>query len=165
VTDNLPANTDAADLSALAQMVPHDSIVAILGVMVPIVAIVMGLGIGMLSLWLDFRRKRELFQLHHAERMAAIDKGIELPPLPPEFFADPKKRRDYSPTVYLRRGLMWLLIGLASTAALWGTQESDFWWGLVPSAVGLAYLLSYLVERRQPAQPPQPQPPDSQRPL
>jgi len=38
-------------------------------------------------MWLDFRKKRELFQLHHAERMAAIEKGIDLPasndPRPP----------------------------------------------------------------------------------
>ena len=46
----------------------------------------MGLGVGMLKLYLDYRKKREVIQLHHAERMAAIDKGIELPSLPPNSF-------------------------------------------------------------------------------
>jgi hypothetical protein len=107
---------------------------------------------GMLSLWLDFRKKRELFQLHHAERMAAIEKGIDLPPLPPEFFGD-RKRVDYGPTVYFRRGIMCLLIGIAVTVALWGTGERDYWWGLIGVAVGVAYLLSYRVELRRPRAP------------
>jgi hypothetical protein len=63
-----------------------DNAVAIIGVLIPIVAIVMGLGIGMLKLSLDYRKKREILQAHHAERMAAIEKGIELPPLPPQFY-------------------------------------------------------------------------------
>jgi hypothetical protein len=66
----------------------NHSLVAILSMVIPIVAIIMGVGIGMLSLLLQFRRKRDMFQLYHAERMAAIEKGIELPPLPPEFFQD-----------------------------------------------------------------------------
>jgi hypothetical protein len=164
VTDNLPANTDAGDVASMigSAMPQHTDVAAILGIMVPIVAIVFGISLGMLGLWLDFRKKRELYQLHHAERMAAIDKGIELPPLPPEFFREDKRRgrSERSPIFSLRRGLMWLLIGLAVTAALWGTEEKDFWWGLVPCAVGVAYLISYLVERAQPPQPPQPQPPE-----
>ncbi len=120
--------------------------------LIPIVAIVMSLGVGMLSIWLDYRKKREMFQLHHAERMAAIEKGIELPPLPPEFF----RGRDRTRSAYcdLRRGFMWLLIGFAVTAALWGTHNNNAWWGLVPSAVGVAYLLAYWVERRRPPQGP-----------
>ena len=49
----------------------------ILGVMIPIIAIVMGLGLGMLKIWTDYRKKREILQAHHAERMAAIEKGID----------------------------------------------------------------------------------------
>jgi hypothetical protein len=154
VSDNLPSTPDLGDLAHLASNMPHshNDIPAILGVMVPIVAIVLGLGMGMLSLWLDFRKKRELFQLHHAERMAAIEKGIDLPPLPPEFFAD-QKRVDRGPTVYFRRGIMWLLIGIAVTVALWGTGEHEYWWGLIGVAVGVAYLLSYQVELRHPRTP------------
>jgi hypothetical protein len=42
----------------------------------PIVAIV--LGIGMLALWFDCRKKRVFFEWHHKERMAAIEKGMEV---------------------------------------------------------------------------------------
>ena len=154
MSDNLPSTPDLSDLANLASSLQHshNDIPGILGVMVPILAIVLGLGMGMLSLWLDFRKKRELFQLHHAERMAAIEKGIDLPPLPPEFFAD-RKRADRSPTMYFRRGIMWLLIGIAVTVALWGTGERDYWWGLIGVAVGVAYLLSYRVELRRPRAP------------
>lgn len=154
MTDNLPTNISPSDLALVTGA--HTDIPAILGIMVPIVAIVMGLGIGMLIVWLDFRKKREMFQLHHAERMAAIDKGIEVPPLPPEFFRD-FKRRDQGPTFYFRRGVMWLLIGGAVTIALRANADRAASWGLVPVAIGIAYLLSYLVERRR---RPEPQAPD-----
>ncbi len=149
MSDNLPVNSDATNLaSIMSALPPHNDVVAILGVLIPIIAIVMGLGMGMLVLWLDFRKKREMFQLHHAERMAAIDKGIELPPLPPAFFGD-FKRRDRGPTFYFRRGIMWLLVGGAMTIAMRSTEHATFGWGLVPVAVGIAYLLTYLVERRR----------------
>jgi hypothetical protein len=120
--------------------------VAILGVLIPIIAIVLGIGIGMLSLYLDYRKKREFFELHHKERMAAIEKGIEVPPLPPEFFQDPR-RRVRTPGDYLRRGLVWLLVGGAITLALQGSGEkSHSLWGLIPAAVGLANLIYYFVE-------------------
>jgi hypothetical protein len=150
MSDNLPVNADAANVaSMMSALPPHSDAVAILGVMVPIVAIVMGLGIGMLVLWLDYRKKREMFQLHHTERMAAIEKGIELPPLPPEFFRD-FKQRGRNPATQFRRGLVWLLVGIAFMVAMHGTHDQDFWWGLIPAAVGVATLISYMVERRRP---------------
>ncbi len=141
MNENLP---DVASMASTAMS--HGDAPAILSLMIPIVAIVFGIGVAMLGMWLDFRKKREMFRLHHAERMAAIEKGIDLPPLPPEFFQGERKH-ERTPYTYFRRGIMWLLIGIAVTAALWGTHEGDFWWGLVPIAVGVANLFSYLVER------------------
>lgn len=124
-----------------------NSVPAILALAVPIVAVTLGLATAMLSMWLDFRKKREMYQLHHAERMAAIEKGVDLPPLPPEFFDGNKRPR--TPYAPLRRGLIWLLAGAAATLAMWGTGEQEFWYGLVPVGVGLAYVISYFAERRQ----------------
>jgi hypothetical protein len=118
---------------------------------VPITAIVMGVGIGMLGLWLDYRKKREIFELHHKERMAAIEKGMEVPPLPAELFRDYRRRR--TPADYLRRGLIWLLIGIAIVIALLATPDAGpkaAYWGLVPAAFGLAQLIFYFVEGRKP---------------
>lgn len=146
MTQNLPV--DPSDVATMASAaMTHTDVPSVLALVIPIVAIVLGLGAVMLSAWLDFRKKRELFRLHHAERMAAIEKGIDLPPLPPEFFDDRKQKRPCSPYTYLRRGLMWLLIGVAATTAMWGTHDKDYWWGLVPIGVGLAYLISFMAER------------------
>jgi hypothetical protein len=122
--------------------------VAILGVMVPIVAIVMGVGIGMLSLFLDYRKKRDMFALHHKERLAAIEKGMEVPPLPPEFFQD-TRRRVRVPGDYLRRGLILLLVGIVITIALYDTARHEYLWGLVPAAIGVANLLYFWFENRR----------------
>ena len=119
----------------------------VISMLIPVVAIVMGIGIGMLSLYLDYRKKRSMYELHHKERMAAIEKGMDVPPLPPEFFESPR-RRLRTRSDYLRRGLVWLLVGGAITAALYSQGRNSSLWGLVPAAVGLAYLLFYFLDGR-----------------
>ena len=133
----------------------------ILGVMIPIIAIVMGLGLGMLKIWTDYRKKREILQAHHAERMAAIEKGIELPPLPPQFYGSDgapanaaQMQREFKGAAnglhYLRSGLAWLLIGIAISIALYANHDNEHvhtaaWWGAVPAAFGLSRLLFYFI--------------------
>ena len=56
--------------------------------MIPIIAIVLGIGIGMLAIYLSYRKRKELFALYHQERMAAIEKGIDCPPWPERLLAD-----------------------------------------------------------------------------
>ncbi len=124
---------------------------AVLGVMVPIIAIIMGVGIGMLRLWLVYRNKRDLFQMHHAERMAAIEKGIDLPPLPPQFFQDYQWWTG-DPTRSLRNGLVLLFVGGAICAALYAVNDDDrtvAMWGLVPASIGVALLLYYALVGRK----------------
>jgi hypothetical protein len=121
----------------------------IIAVMIPIVAIVMGVGIGMLGLFLDYRKKHAMFAMHHQERMAAIDKGMEVPPLPPEFFQD--NRRRFSQADYLRRGLTLLLVGIVITAALYDVARHNYLWGLIPVAMGVANLLFYFMVGRHAA--------------
>jgi hypothetical protein len=121
-----------------------------LAMLIPIVAIVMGIGIAMLGLVLDYRRKRDIFELLHKERMAAIEKGMEVPALPVELLQG--GRRSRTPSCYLRRGVMLLLVGVAVTIALYVRNRDASVWGLVPSAVGIAYLLFYWLDVRKPAQ-------------
>jgi hypothetical protein len=125
----------------------NHTLVALLSMLIPMVAIIMGVSIGMLSLYLQFRRKREMFQLYHTERMAAIEKGIELPPMPPEFF-EGRRRTELAPVRHRRSGLILLFLGIALTAALWGTGAEAYLWGLIPAAIGLALLLSSVLEAR-----------------
>ncbi len=139
--------SSVAGLIAAATAASNHDVDDVLALMIPIITIVMGMGIGMLRVWVDYRKKREIFQLHHAERMAAIDKGGEVPPLPPEFFRD-YRRGPGTPSDYLRYGLVWLLIGVAVFVAIWMRSQQDAWWGLVPAAFGAANLLFYFIARR-----------------
>jgi hypothetical protein len=118
-----------------------------LALMIPILGVVMGIGLAMLGLWFDYRRKKDMFELHHRERMAAIEKGMEVPPLPADFFQRSRKR---TPGDLLRRGLILLFLGAAIIVALSQEVRGHSWWGLIPVAVGLAYLISYFVERNRP---------------
>jgi hypothetical protein len=68
--------------------------------------------------------------------------------LPVEFFQD-HRRRNRTPADDLRRGLVLLLVGIAITVALYQRAGGNGLWGLVPAAVGLAYLLSYFISGRR----------------
>ena len=115
------------------------------GMLIPILAIVMGLSIPLVAIITDYAKRRKFYELHHRERLAAIEKGIELPPLPPEFGGcSPRAPR------YFLKGLVWFLIGLALTVAL---GVNDDWetalFGLIPTAIGLAYLIYYFIEGKK----------------
>lgn len=118
-----------------------------IAVFIPIVAIVMGIGIGMLAIYFDYRKKQDMFALHHKERLAAIEKGMDVPPLPPEFFQDGRRSRPRTHGDFLRRGLVLLFVGVAVSAALYNKDRDNYLWGLVPAAVGVAQLLYYYLAR------------------
>ena len=123
---------------------------AVLALMIPIVSIIMGIGIGMFALYVDYRRKSEALKLYHAERMAAIEKGIDLPPLPPELFRRSGSGEPHS-SRHRRSGLILLFLGLAISAAIWATtgHPGVALWGLVPASIGLAILFSSALETRE----------------
>lgn len=126
-------------------------------VLIPVVAIGGGISFAAFSLYLKVRRQREMLQMYHAERMAAIEKGIDLPPLHPGLLYD----GDYGTTYrgdYRRwrrgRGLTLVFVGAAVTVAMWQSNgDNSFWWGFVIIAWGLGRLVSEYVQT--PGPPPQ----------
>jgi len=130
--------------------------------------------------------------LIHKERIAAIEKGVDVPPIPSDRRAAAPSE-PWTPRNYMLRGLIWLFAGLAITfalAAVAGTsnlpvtteekirmannartagatdEEIKRLWadnspratglpigaaalGLIPTAVGAAYLLFYGFERKK----------------
>ena len=114
----------------------------VIGVFIPIVAIVMGIGIGMLSIWSEHKRKAQLLEQNHRERMHAIEKGIELPPLPPNLVGMSSGPSTESAAKSLRSGIMLVLIGVILFFAIGvaGGREGALF-GLIPAAVGFANLV------------------------
>jgi hypothetical protein len=119
----------------------------VVAVFIPIVAIIMSLSIPIVYAIVDYRRRRDIIDAHHKERMAAIDRGMELAPLPESFYQSLKPARRSS---YLLPGLVWLFIGVGLFVALGAVAGEDVrYFGLIPAGVGAALLIYYFVEGRK----------------
>lgn len=120
--------------------------------MIPIFGMLFGIGmpLAVAIVWivLNYRRRRRIVELYHAERMAAIERGMELPELPMDIIdgGSPRRRR-----TALLPGLVWFFIGLALVVGSMTLPEDDempLFVGLIPLGVGLAYLIYYFLEGR-----------------
>lgn len=115
----------------------------LLGLLIPICGIVGGVAVALLWLATEHKRRSQLLEQSHRERMSAIERGVDVPPLPPELF-EPEDRADNldARARSLRRGLTYLLGGLAVAGALAVNRDIESAaWGLVPAAIGLAHLI------------------------
>ena len=130
----------------------------VVAVFIPIVAIVMSLMIPIVFAVVDYKRRKDIVEANHKERLAAIERGMEIPALPESFYLPMKPQRRSS---YLLPGLVWLFVGIGFFVALGAVAGNDVrYFGLVPMGVGLALLIYYFVEGRKlqapvaPGQPP-----------
>lgn len=114
---------------------------------IPVVAIVMSMAIPIVAIIADSKKKRAIFELHHRERLAAIDKGMEVPPLPPELFDGRSGLRP--PKSYLLRGLIWSAVGIGILVGTRDLLDEAYRLGLIPLLVGIAYLIYHFVEGRK----------------
>lgn len=120
-------------------------------IVVAVFGIVFSIGgpVAALLVWisLNYRKRRRLMELHHAERMAAIERGMDIPPLPIELIdgRSPRRRR-----TSLLPGLVWFFIGLAIAGGMALANDGDMPWmiGLIPLGIGAAYLIYYFIEGR-----------------
>jgi len=126
----------------------HDIVESI----VPIFGIIFGVGlpVSIPIVWivLNYRKRRRLMELHHTERMAAIERGMEIPPLPIELIDGRSARRRRTS---LLPGLVWFFVGLALVIGSQSMHDNDFpsLFGLIPLGIGLAYLIYYFAEGRK----------------
>lgn len=121
--------------------------------LIPIFGIVfaIGLPLSIPIIWivLNYRKRRRLMELHHAERMAAIERGMDIPALPLELIDGTSGRRRRTS---LLPGLVWFFVGLAIAGGmLLAGADDDVPWmiGLIPLGVGAAYLIYYFAEGRK----------------
>jgi len=114
-----------------------------MALMIPIIAVVLGVAVAIIAIVTSHREKQKRAELRHRERIAAIEKGMEIPP---DAEPDTVTRKGGS----LRSGLMGLFVGTVLYLALRQVADDDVaLFGLIPAAVGLANLISYFVESRR----------------
>ncbi len=119
-------------------------LVPLLGV---IFAVGLPLSIPIVMISLNYRNRRRLMELHHAERMAAIERGMEVPPLPIDLIDGQSKQTPQ----FVAAGAGVVLHrpghgGRLRSAA--GDDDLPVVFGLVPLGIGIAYLIYYAVEGR-----------------
>ena len=79
--------------------------------------------------------------------MAAIERGMDIPPLPESFYQGIQRAKRPR---YLLAGLVWFFIGVGIFVALNAVADrSVAYFGLIPAGVGLAFLIFYMVEGRK----------------
>jgi len=113
-----------------------DFIPATLGVLVPIVAIIGGIAVAIVAIWVDLKKG----QLAHNLKLTALEKGVELP-------AEPSKPRPYP----YRSGLIWVVLGVGTFVSIWvssGSLEGAIW-GIVPFLIGLALIISVKLRKEE----------------
>lgn len=114
--------------------------------LVPLFGIVFGIGVAIVAIVTGHRQKMQRADLRHKERLAAIDKGLELPP----DMEDPDRAGKRSRSGSLRSGLIGLSVGIVLYFALDRVTGDDVaLFGLIPAAIGLANLIFYFIEGRK----------------
>jgi hypothetical protein len=118
------------------------------------VAIVMVAVIGYLAFrqWLQLNRRTMI----HRERLAAIEKGVDLPPLEQEV-----RRRSWDIQRFLLlAGLVWVSLGVGAfvtlsaliahpTPVTEGIPQGMQWIGVAPACIGVSHLIVYLIGKRK----------------
>jgi uncharacterized membrane protein HdeD (DUF308 family) len=118
--------------------------VELLALFIPIIGIILGVTIAIVSIVTGHRQKLQRNDMRHKERLAAIEKGLEIPP-------DPVEPENGKKSGALRSGLIGLFVGIVLYFALSEVAGSDVaLFGLIPAAVGIANLLAWFLESRKP---------------
>ncbi|MEZ5498000.1 MAG: hypothetical protein R3E77_01085 [Steroidobacteraceae bacterium] len=121
-----------------------------LAIMIPIIAVTLSLGIPIIAIITDYKRRRVMLEGMHKERLAAIERGVDVPPMPPELLSSVMVRREVTPVGYLFRAMVWAAIGLTLLLPLadliGGQRVAAVGW--MPLGIGFAYLVRAIIEHR-----------------
>ena len=100
--------------------------------------------------WLKHQRRAMI----HRERLAAIEKGVEIPPLEQEL-----SRSNWNvQRILLLSGLIWISIGIGAFVVLKALlanpgstdlQQGFQWIGIAPVMIGISHLIVYVVGRKK----------------
>jgi cadmium resistance protein CadD (predicted permease) len=116
----------------------------VVGIFIPIVAIVFGIGAAMLSSWTEHKRRSQLLEQSHRERMMALEKGVPVPDIPDNLINGKSADRDPRRAVAnaIRVGVLMVGIGVVLYFALLRiADEGTALFGLIPAVIGVANLV------------------------
>src|SRR5438034_11745070 len=103
-----------------------DPLLPAMALLIPIISVTVSLGALIVWIVVWYRRRKHEIDCRHKERMAAIEKGLELPP---ESLPQPEQMRPRSS--YLLRCLIWLGFSLSLTFSgrewLWARIGGSCW--------------------------------------
>ena len=144
-------NPASAPMKQRKEMSDHEKRMELIGLGLGCVVAPMGIGIAFFAIWIDYRKRHEVMAICHQERMAALEKGLELPPFPPEFCQSDINPKPPIPGTGLKPGLMWLATGVGLWLFLSPKNQGLFHpsVGAIPAAVGVAHLVYFAVEGRK----------------
>lgn len=96
-----------------------------------------------LIVYFSSKSRKEREQIRHDVYLKALAAGQ---PLPEKFFDEPQQKQSSN----LKRGAIWLGVGLAITIGFIASNDSDaLFLGLLPAFIGAAYLLVYFIEDKK----------------
>ena len=137
-----PSTNSPSGSSRPLKQTEHQKRMELIGISIGAVVAPMGLGLAILAVWGDYKKRQNLIKACHEERMAALEKGLELPPYPSEPFTSSDSSESDGPSTGLKPGLVWLGIGIGAVFFL-GKLAA------IPIGIGVAYLLYYAIEGRK----------------
>lgn len=156
IRDIAPLPT-TADGRVIAGASSESSSTSFLRGLIPVFAIVFGIiggvSIPIVALWTDYKKRRNLIDSYHKERLMALEKGMEAPAYPNHILGlmeppngEEKKLR---PALVLKSGLVWLFFGIGFTVFLYFQPRVfiHYSFGSIFIAVGLAKLIYYAIEK------------------
>jgi hypothetical protein len=125
-----------------------EALIPILALLIPIIAIVMGIGIAFWFVYWDHQKKK----LQYEERRLMIEKGMTPPPV----FIDEEKKA-VTPEQSLRRGLILCFLGVGFGIGYFIAGDMDggepgMLLGMaaaIVGALGIANLMFYLIARNR----------------
>jgi Domain of unknown function (DUF6249) len=126
-----------------------ENLIPLAGIMIPLSAIVLGIGLAFWSVYWNHQKR----QLQYRERQLMIEKGLTPPPILLE------EKHTTTPEASLRRGIVLLFLGIglaAGTAILGNFFDDREFVGIVALAaaivgfVGLGNLVYYFIARQKP---------------
>lgn len=118
-----------------------------IALLIPILGIVGGLSIPILAIWGEYRKRRDLIEAYHKERLLALEKGMEPPAYPTNILEDDESATPPVPGKHLKSGLLWLAIGAGLTIFLYFQPKIfvHFSVGAIPIAIGISQLIYHVV--------------------